>query len=746
MSIRNKLLMVLLLTAVLPLALIRGVQAYSMVKLRERIDTQMRADLTAQAQRELERVAEGYAVSLERDSRLIFALLKLQAAEAERRLNDPVPAQPGRVVSPEAFGSYYAEDPAELPELVRSELHGRTRADQQFAAEPVSYGQPVTVQVQGGGAEDQSAREAAALKLSTMTPVFREVYQQADDLILWQYVALEVGVHVSYPGKSAFAADYDPHQRPWFVQTLQADRPIIVPPQVDQSTRQIVATFAQPIRDRSGRAIGVTAIDIPYSRVLDKTKVRTQWSEQAGLMFLTPYPPSPNRAARLEPDAALPPMDDVYIAANLDAQFQVMDPGTGVSVGEGAATIHFDDPADRAAVLEDLVNRRVGVRRAKIDGRDTMIGYGPVSPIGEPPAFAAILAPTAAITAPAEQVIAEVNAEIQASLINTGVVLAGVLAIVLVLAWSQARRLSQPIIEVAEVANRVAGGDLDAKVTEFAGAREIREVGRAFNAMVPKLRDQIAVREALAVAMQVQQALLPEGAPQVPGLDIAGHSEYCDETGGDYYDFIQLDQLAPNTIAIAVGDVTGHGIAAALLMATGRALIRSRVELLGSLEEVFTGVNQHLCEARFSGRFMTLFYMLITVNDPALLPDAPPITVRYLAAGHDPTLVYRPAEDRFLELAGKDLPLGIAADWTFHELTAEDFQPGDVLVAGTDGIWECFNTEREQFGKERMKDAVRASAAGSAQDITHAVSRAVHAWRGDADQADDITLVVVKVG
>ncbi|MEM9021661.1 MAG: PDC sensor domain-containing protein, partial [Planctomycetota bacterium] len=420
MSIRNKLLSVLLLAAILPILAIRTVQYFSMSNLRERLDTQMREDLTGQAELELERVAESYAGSLERDSKLIFALLQIQASEAERRLQDEVPDKPGRVISPDTFGVFYRDEPSQLPELVVSELHGQVRADRRFTAEPVSYAQPVTLLVDHGRPEDDALRQADALRLSTMPEVFRQVHDQADDLILWQYIALDIGVHVSYPGKAAFASDYAPHLRPWFVQTMQADQPIIVPPQVDQSTRQIVATFAQPIRDAQGRAIGVAAIDIPYSKVLDNTKVHTDWSEQAGLMFLTPFRPVTNAADRLDPTAQLPAMDDVYIAANLDAQFQVMDPGGPMPAGSNAATIRFDDPDDRRAVLDDLVNRRVGVRRATIGGRDTMIAYGPVSPPGEPPAFAAILAPTAAITAPAEQVIAQVNEQIQSWRVNTG--------------------------------------------------------------------------------------------------------------------------------------------------------------------------------------------------------------------------------------------------------------------------------------------------------------------------------------
>lgn len=746
MSIRNRLLLVLLLAAILPLAALRGVQAYSMVKLRERIDTRMRADLTEQAQRELRRVADGYASSLEQDSRLLFALLKVQAAESERLLRLEVPDEPGRVLSPQEFGRLYAESPSQLPELVVSAFHGQVRTDNRFSAEPVSYGQSVTLEIDTGNPDDVAQHREDALKLSQMTGVYRAVWEKAPDLILWQYTSLKNGLHVSYPGKAGYPPGYSPLQRDWFIRTLKADEPIIVPPQIDYSTRQIVTTFARPVRDAEGRAIGVTAIDVPYSSVLDRTQLQTEWSAQAVLMILTPFQPNADPPAEQGDEAVLPPMDDVYIAANLDDEFRVTVPATPMTPApQRAVTLDFDHPADRAAVLEGLIQERVGVHRVLIGGVDTMIAYGPITAPGDAPAFATILVPAAAIAAPAEAVIAEVNDEIQASLINTGVALALVLVVVMLLALQMSRKMSRPVIELADVANRVAGGDLDAKVTQLDGPREIAEVGRAFNAMVPKLRDQIAVRESLAVAMQVQQALLPAGPPTVPGLDIAGHSEYCDETGGDYYDFIQLDQLDPNTVAIAIGDVTGHGIAAALLMATGRALIRSRAAMIGSLEEVFTGVNENLCDGRFAGRFMTLFYMLLTTANTDAETDAPHLTLRYLSAGHDPTLVYRPGEDRFIEIAGKDIPLGIDADWTFHELTTTDFQIGDVMVAGTDGIWECFNAQGKQFGKDRMMDAIRASAAGSAEAITQTISKAVHEWRGDHEQGDDITMVVVKV-
>src|SRR5207248_2209152 len=110
--------------------------------------------------------------------------------------------------------------------------------------------------------------------------------------------------------------------------------------------------------------------------------------------------------------------------------------------------------------------------------------------------------------------------------------------------------------------NRVGGGDLEAKAA-FGGSREFRDLAEALNRMIADLRDRLRLRHSLQVATEVQQRLLPQGPPRVRGLDIAGHSTYCDETGGDYYDFLLLEEAAPDTVLVALGDVMGHGVAAA---------------------------------------------------------------------------------------------------------------------------------------------------------------------------------------
>lgn len=499
---------------------------------------------------------------------------------------------------------------------------------------------------------------------------------------------------------------------------------------------------------------GVTAIDLRVSELLDPQALNTVWQDDANVFVVASYPARDRiRTRPVEPrerrgadasaaeqadqiaDTSYPA--DVYIVANTihDHRAQIDD--------QVIETVAFDSDEERDLVTADLLAGRSNVRRVMIDGQDRMIAYGRVGS-GEQgrPVFAMIIAPTQTIQRPAELAVLQINEDLTESLVTTGGILIVLLLIVFASAFVMSFRLTRPISELADASNRVADGDLSAQV-RVERKDELGQLGDAFNKMVPALRDRLKIRESLAVAMQVQQSLLPQASPKMKGLDIAGHSEYCDETGGDYYDFIQLDRLGPNSLAIAVGDVTGHGIAAALLMATGRALIRSHANTTNSLGDVFTAVNEQLCDSEFTGRFMTVMYLI--VENPGQNDD--PIRLRYMSAGHDPVVVYRPDDDSFFEIAGSDIPLGIDQGWRYNEQTSDVLRPGDVLVIGTDGIWECFNPDNQQFGKDRMRQTIRASTRsnGSARDIAHAITEACKQWRGPREQNDDITLVVVKL-
>jgi sigma-B regulation protein RsbU (phosphoserine phosphatase) len=311
---------------------------------------------------------------------------------------------------------------------------------------------------------------------------------------------------------------------------------------------------------------------------------------------------------------------------------------------------------------------------------------------------------------------------------------AAVLAAV-ALAFVLASTVSRPVRSLIGFMNRVGGGDLEAKA-EFGGSAEFRRLADALNRMIADLRDRLRLRHSLGVAMEVQQRLLPTEPPKVRGLAVAGHSTYCDETGGDYYDFLVLDWASSDAVLVVLGDVMGHGIAAALVMAGVRAVLRDRVEAAGSLADLMGRLNRLISADHKGERFMTMHLSVI---------DGRTRTMRWVSAGHDPAIVYDPATGRVEEVGKGDLPLGVMDDTTYVEQTAGPLAPEQVIFVGTDGVWEMPDAKGEPFGKERLREAIRESAAGSAAEIARAVKDRLAAFRGDARQVDDVTFVVVKV-
>lgn len=245
------------------------------------------------------------------------------------------------------------------------------------------------------------------------------------------------------------------------------------------------------------------------------------------------------------------------------------------------------------------------------------------------------------------------------------------------------------------------------------------------------------VRHSLSLAMEVQQNLMPQDTPQVAGLDIAGTSIYCDETGGDYYDYLNAGAAGDEKIGVVVGDVSGHGIPAALLMATVRGRLRQQYFQAGGIEQVVNDVNRQLTEdVRDTGRFMTLFMAEIDRKNGRL---------RWLNAGHEPAVIYDPAANKIDVLAGGgSLPLGVAGDLTYRAQNRL-IKSGQIMAIATDGIFEAQNPQGDMFGRQRFYDIISRGASGTAAKIRDAVLEAVKNFRQGLPPKDDLTLVVVKI-
>ena len=263
------------------------------------------------------------------------------------------------------------------------------------------------------------------------------------------------------------------------------------------------------------------------------------------------------------------------------------------------------------------------------------------------------------------------------------------------------------------------------------------ELIRSFNSMTQQLKERMEMKQAMNLAIEVQQNLLPKKMPIVKGLDIAARSIYCDETGGDLYDFLEINGRKADRIGIAVGDVSGHGIPAALLMASVRAFLKSRVVQPGSAAEVISDVNRLVThDTGDTGQFMTLFYASIDIGRKEL---------RWVRAGHDPAVLYDPHTDSFTELDGRGMALGVNGGYVYHEGGTLAMSHGQVFLIGTDGLWETHNNSAEMFGKNRLEAVIRQVADASADRILGSIIQAVQDFRASAKQEDDITLAVIKV-
>jgi sigma-B regulation protein RsbU (phosphoserine phosphatase) len=327
-------------------------------------------------------------------------------------------------------------------------------------------------------------------------------------------------------------------------------------------------------------------------------------------------------------------------------------------------------------------------------------------------------------------------AVIQSLLNLTAFLLSITLAMTVLLSRAFSNSIVRPISRMENAMTKVSQGDFSATVP-VSSNDELGVLADHFNRMTEGLAERYQMRRALDLAKEVQQNLLPKHAPRVDGIDIAGTSIYCDETGGDYFDYLVPEAESAKAIGIVMGDVAGHGVPSALLMAEARALLRQRFALAGSLAEVVSDVNRQITrDIEDTGRFITLFFLWIAPADRRL---------RWVRAGHEPALLYDLATDRFEELHGRGIALGINAQWCYEEYERRNLAKGQIIVLATDGVWEARNPQGDMFGKHRIREIIRSHCASDAGTILSEVVNQATGFKQHNKAADDVTLVVVKL-
>jgi len=234
----------------------------------------------------------------------------------------------------------------------------------------------------------------------------------------------------------------------------------------------------------------------------------------------------------------------------------------------------------------------------------------------------------------------------------------------------------------------------------------------------------------LALASEIQQRFQPTAPPIVPGYELQGISFPCYEIGGDYYDFIERDD---GRLVIALGDVSGKGTAAALLMSSLHAAVHAQSGSHDSLVDTISAVNRYLADNIPANRFVTLFYAELDPGSGSLA---------FLNAGHNPPLIVHSA-GTVEQLASGGLPLGIKRDADYREGRTQ-LQHGDVLVIYSDGVTEAVSPTGEEFGPTRLYEVVSRNIEASASGIRDRIESSLTKFSQGTSAADDITLVIVK--
>ncbi|MHB9033116.1 MAG: SpoIIE family protein phosphatase [Anaerolineae bacterium] len=243
--------------------------------------------------------------------------------------------------------------------------------------------------------------------------------------------------------------------------------------------------------------------------------------------------------------------------------------------------------------------------------------------------------------------------------------------------------------------------------------------------------EQQRLERGLELAHEIQQGFLPETCPQIEGWDIAAEWRAARGVGGDYYDFLRLDQTHTGFV---IGDVADKGIAAALYMALARAVVRAAALGMLGPAEALTRANRILLEDSRSGMFVSLFYAILETRSGKL---------QYGRAGHNPPYVWHAGTKSIEQLAAPGTVLGITDTPRIDQETVS-MEAGDILVMYTDGVTEAVNDHNEEFGEARLREVISQAADLTAGEVLERIDSAVSAHCGEQEQFDDLTLVVVK--
>ncbi len=559
--------------------------------------------------------------------------------------------------------------------------------------------------------------------IGMMDSIFIPVYS-SDPNLAAVYLGTSSGMSVIYPWFTGMDAAFDARTREWFRQAEQTGNLTWSKPYVDLLGHGLMITCSKPVADPETGWFWVVGADITIETI-NQNIIGTQVGELGYAMLIDSEGNIISRPGLSSGDMR---WDESFETENL---------------------VRSENPGLREVAM-DMVSGNTGVAKVQYENGERFIAYAPVESVNW---SVAVVMPVDEVVAPAEatrESILAASGETASHITGQqdqmrtifSVAFFVLLAAVGILTLLFTRHLTRPIEELRKGSEAIGAGNLDYAVNVQSGD-EFEDLAASFNHMAADLKDHIEnlkkttaekerIEKELEIAKVIQQSFLPETAPRLPGMELEGFNLPAAEVGGDFYDFIALDD---EQWGLVIADVSGKGVPAALFMALSRTLVRASTFHYHDPAESIREANLNIFLDSKTSMFVTLFYAVL---------DASRKVLTYVNAGHNPPMLFSSGTSGVTLLEAQGIALGVIDTIDLESVTVP-LHPGDVVVLYTDGVTEATNDRDEEYGVTRLSDIVMASRDLPAREIITTIVEDVIRFTGARPQFDDITLMILKV-
>lgn len=707
MSIRIKFFIILIAFSLGPMLFSRTLMGREATQAAQEMADKTRQEMHQIINAELETNAVSLMQYLEARGQMFSIGVQLLAKSVEHALfwERPVHDLPNHMTTSFGKSDQAPADQIESPVYLRKVRRGEIKPVQ-VSMEHAAFKLPMHEAVPDA--------EETMYRLNSVVDTIKDIHREHGFGPYWYNVGLDSGLFMTYPGHGQYPMRWDHREQAWYHSFKGHKNKVAwTMPEIDPVTRLAITSLSTPIHDPEGNFVGAVGMDIPLSSILEEASLKSRWSDKIQSFLVKLHPGE-------KPE-------DGYLLILAQQAYDDTNRRSWMS-GIEAEYMVANDGENTTRLIRAMTESESGVIRLPYKGEDCVWAYASNKDFS----FLLII-PEAVATQLPDQVAGSISSIFER--IRTISLYVSGLAFVVVglIAWFGSRKVTRPLLHMASAAKRLARGDFSTRIDMHTGD-ERDQLINAFNEMGPKLQEHLHLRRDMELAQQVQQLLLPANVPELEGWEISGGIEFCDETGGDYYDFIPMTQGDNQCLGVVLGDVSGHGVPSALMMATVRgqlhSLSKAPLRPCRRIQAINTVLSRDLDG---TGRFLTLFYLRLCANDSEVI---------WVRAGHDPAIRYTPETDEFSQLNGEGLPLGVLEEYTFEEYSTQ-LHAGEILLLATDGVWEARNEEGEMFGKERMLAIIRENAHNPIETVRKAIVQAVEKFQANG-QEDDIAVVVIK--